>query len=222
MNRTERRRAAPLTGRAEEQSRARRRGIIIYSALGALAVAAILAVGIYSNKVVPKSASDAPTFAKIAVGEQGAQFAVSTTGGPFDLNAARGKPTLLELFATWCPHCQRETSVLNALYTKYKTNANILAVSASPYGLDSTSPESQADVLLFANQYKVTYPIAYDGDLDVAKKYLQGGFPTMVLMDKNGKILAYGSGEIAGPALDKAMANALAGKPVDPNFGPKK
>ena len=35
------------------------------------------------------------------------QFEVATTAGYFDLSKTR-KPVFLEIFATWCPHCQRE------------------------------------------------------------------------------------------------------------------
>ncbi|MBC5811551.1 MAG: redoxin family protein [Candidatus Eremiobacteraeota bacterium] len=221
MNRSERRQGAVPVGRAEEQARAQRRRTILYAVLIGLAVGAIVAVGIISNRLVPKTASDAPTFAKLSVEQQAPEFVVSTTAGPFDLNVARGKPTLLEIFATWCPHCQREAAVMNGLSATYKGKANVLGVSGSPYAIDSTSPESQADVMAFAGAFKVEYPIAYDGELDVAKKYLQGGFPTMVLIGANGKVLSIGSGEIPAADLNKAIANALAGKPVSPNFGAK-
>ena len=54
--------------------------------------------------------------------------------GPFNLPKADHKPVLLEVFATWCPHCQHEVSVLNPLFHQYGDKVHFVAVSGSPYG----------------------------------------------------------------------------------------
>jgi thiol-disulfide isomerase/thioredoxin len=205
--------------RAEMELKAKRRTTIIYATLAVLALGAIVAVGIAVRSTSVQSASDAVGQAQISVGQTAPTFAVSTTSGPFDLAGNGGKPTLLELFATWCPHCQRETKVLDTLYAADGSKVNFVAVSASALGADSVTPESQADVVAFMQKYGATYPIAFDPDLAVAKKYLQGGFPTIVLIGKNNKILAIGSGELSGAQLQKALVAVTTGKAVDPTFG---
>jgi peroxiredoxin len=184
-----------------------------------LAVVIVVAIALASR--VPKAASDAPVNAALKVGQKAPDFTLSTTAGPFDLASATaaGKPTLLEVFATWCPHCQRETAVLNALYAKYKGKANLVAVSGSPYSMDESQPESQADVVDFMTKFNVGYPIAFDPNLDVAHKYLQGGFPTVVLIGANGKIQSIRSGEIPQTDLANAINATLSGKTPDPGMG---
>ncbi len=184
-----------------------RRKLILYGTLGVIALIAIIAVALASR--VPKSASDAPLYAKLSVGDAAPPFAVATTAGPFDLSKPDGKPTLLEIFATWCPHCQNETSVLNQLYEQYGQKVNFVAVSGSNVGMDGNSPESQADVVSFAQRFDVKYPIAYDPNLDVAKKYLQGGYPTIVVIDKANKIAAIDSGEVDRATLAKRLRAVL-------------
>jgi protein-disulfide isomerase-like protein with CxxC motif len=88
--------------------------------------------------------------------------------------------------------------------------------------MDSATPESQADVVAFMQRFGATYPIAFDPNLDVAHKYLQGGFPTLVLIGANGRIQAIASGEIAGKDLQNALDASLAGRPVSPSFVTKK
>jgi thiol-disulfide isomerase/thioredoxin len=222
MNRSERRQATVRPSQTELKARAARRTIIIYVSLVVLAVVAVAAVLIVVRNGTVQSASNAPDMAAIAVGQAAPAFAVATTNGPFDSAKAGGKPTLLEAFATWCPHCQREVAVMNALDKQYKNKANIVGVSASPYSMDSATPESQADVVAFMTKFGATYPIAFDPNLDVAHKYLQGGFPTVVLIGADGKIQAIGSGELAQKDLQKALDASLAGKPVLPAFAPKK
>jgi len=178
------------------------RKIIIYSTLAVLVVVVIVAVALASR--VPKSASEAPAYAHLAVGDPAPPFSVATTAGPFDSTKA-GKPIFLEVFATWCPHCQHETTVLNDLYAKDQGKVAFVAVSGSGTGMDGSVAESQADVIAFQQQFNVKYPIAYDGDLDVAKKYLQGGFPTIVMIGTDGKVAYVDSGEIAQNTLQQAI-----------------
>ena len=197
-------------------ARAKRRRIVAFASLGVLAVVIIIAVALASNAPKPPDLGNPA----LSVGQKAPEFAVSTTAGPFDLANAGGKPTLLEVFATWCPHCQRETSVLNALYAKYKSRVNIVAVSGSPNSMtDQSVPESQADVVAFATKFDVTYPIAFDPDLAVAKHYLGGGFPTVVLIGTNGLVQSIRDGEIPQSDIEKALGLSMAGKKPDPTMG---
>ena len=215
MNRTERRSTIP--SRAAAQAQANRRRIAVFGSLGVLAVVLVVAVALASR--VPKAATEAPSAANLSVGQKAPEFDVSTTGGPFDLAQAGGKPTLLEVFATWCPHCQRETAILNALYPRYKGAVNVVAVAGSPYAMDESQPESQADVVAFMQKFSVAYPVAFDPTLDVAGKYLQGGFPTVVLISKDGVVQSIRDGEIPQTDLSKALDASLAGRKPDPRMG---
>jgi peroxiredoxin len=203
--------------RAQLQAQAQRRRVILYASL-AIVAAAIL-VGVVIATRGPNASSDAPALAKIVAGQKAPEFTVSTTNGPFDLAHNGGKPTLLEVFATWCPHCQHETVAMNDLWKRFGSKANIVAISGSQYGMDELSPENQNDVVSFMTQYKVRYPVAYDAALGVAKSYLQGGFPTIVLIGKDNTILGIRDGEVPGADLVKGIDAALAGKKVDPKLG---
>ncbi len=183
--------------------------VYLYAAIAIVVIAAIAIIA-QLNKAgsVPKAATDVTTPAALTVGQVAPEFVVSTTNGPFDLAKQTG-PTFLEVFATWCPHCQREVPVLNALSDKYKGKIAFVSVSGSSRAGDGNSPESQADVISFATQLHVTFPIAYDPDLAVAKKYLGHGFPAIVLIDKNKKIAKVLEGEVSQADLEKAIKAVL-------------
>lgn len=178
-----------------------------------LIVAILVIGGVVYLKLHPSSqlqnASTAPVEAAVDIGSRAPQFTLPTTQGPFDLNAET-KPIFLEIFATWCPHCQRETAVLNALYAAYGSRVAFIAIPGSTTGMDGTSPESPFDVLNFAIAFKVKYPIAeYDPNLTVAKLYLKGGYPTMAVIGKN-KIVSYiNSGEVPQKELAAQLERAL-------------
>ena len=194
---------------SQKSSTPDRRKIILWVTLAVVIIAILGAIG-YSNRsnVVPKAASDAPMNSKLKVGDTAPAFTAATNAGQFDL-AQVSTPVLLEVFATWCPHCQRETTVLNDLAAKYAGKLAIVAVSGSPYGIDGTSPESQNDVNRFGAQFGVRYPLAYDPELKVGQLYLQGGFPTLVLIDKNKKVTWIKSGEVAEPDFVKAINTVI-------------
>jgi len=161
----------------------------------AIAIAAIWYVTHPKQTAQVQNASKTITASAVAVGSKAPEFQVSTTAGLFDL-AKTTKPVFLEVFATWCPHCQRETQVLDRLFVKYGDRIAFVAVSGSDTGMDGSSQASQADMLAFAQRFGVKYPIAYDGQMTVFDLYNQGGYPTIVIITKD-KTVAYAtSGEI--------------------------
>jgi thiol-disulfide isomerase/thioredoxin len=155
------------------------------------------------------NASTAPSNAGVRVGETAPQFTLPSTAGTFNLDALT-RPALIEIFATWCPHCQRETVVMNKLYAAYGSRVAFLAVPGSDTAMDGSSPETQFDVLNFQVQFKVKYPIAaYDPNLAVAKRYLNGGYPTIVIVGRDKKIAYVTSGETPYAELASALNAAL-------------
>ncbi|BDE06934.1 hypothetical protein WPS_22100 [Vulcanimicrobium alpinum] len=182
--------------------------VIIYAALSLVVVAVIVAIGLLNRSSVPNAASNAPIQANLKVGDTAPPFSVKTNAGPFELSAV-SSPVLLEVFATWCPHCQRETPVLNQIAAKYQGKIAMVAVSGSPNAINGNDPESQADVNAFGQQFDVRYPIAYDPTLDVAQKYLKNGFPTLVMIDRNKKVVWMTSGETAQAEIEKAIKMTL-------------
>ncbi len=146
-----------------------------------------------------QNASQAPMSTLLTVGDTAPEFTAASTDGAFDL-AKTKKPVFLEVFATWCPHCQRETAVLNRLYPQFKNKVDFIAISGSNTGMDGFAA-TQNDVVQFAQRFNVKYPIAFDGTLTVANDYLQGGFPTIVIIASNKKIVYLTSGEIPEATL---------------------
>jgi thiol-disulfide isomerase/thioredoxin len=177
-----------------------------------ITVAVIIAgivIGVrYANRSVSTNVTQAPQVGTAQQGHKAPEFQAATNQGYFDL-AKANKPVFLEVFATWCPHCQRETAVIDKLYSKYKDRVEFVAVSGHQTGMDRETPSSELDVLNFAKTFHVSYPVAYDGSLDVAKKYLQGGFPTLVVIDRNKTVSYITSGETTYGELNSAIERVL-------------
>ena len=179
-------------------------GIVIIAIVLVAALAYHFAPG--RNAVV--AASQTPTVGKAQLGQRAPQFTVATNTGYFDLDATR-KPVFVEVFATWCPHCQRETKVIDRLYSTYRSRVAFVAVSGSNTAMDGSSDSSELDVLNWIKQFNVRYPVAYDPLLNVANLYMQGGFPTVAIVGADKKITYLDDGEITYAELNDAIRKVL-------------
>jgi thiol-disulfide isomerase/thioredoxin len=181
-----------------------RKALVALATLVVLICGVVLAI-VLSNRV-PTSATTPLGDASVVVGSHAPTFSVSTTEGPFDLADVK-TPVLLEVFATWCPHCQREVAVLNR---KYGAQIAFVGVCGSPYSNPETgTPSNQNDVLAFAQGFNVDYPVSFDPEFLVAQKYLKTGFPTIAIIDRNKTVTYIDSGEIPQTRLDAAIAAVL-------------
>ncbi len=172
-------------------------------------VVIILIVVIYNRYAARvRTASYAPTTSSLQAGDTAPEFRIASTSGLFDVDAQR-RPVLLEIFASWCPHCQRETVVMNRLFAAFKSRITFLAIPGSTTGMDGVSPESEADLLAFIQRFHVSYPVAvFDPEQTAADEYIQGGYPTIAVIGTNKKILFIGSGEISYATLAAQLQSA--------------
>lgn len=120
------------------------------------------------------------------------------------------KPVLLEVAATWCGHCKEETKVLNRLFTKYRDDIEFVSVGSSPYGVDGLSPASRRDLESFDRVLKVRYPTAFDPSMTVAKALLAGGYPTIVIVDREKRVLWQSAGLVPFQDLDSELGRVAA------------
>jgi len=185
--------------------------------LGVLAIAAIVVYAVTQMRRLPSAAvqpNAIPTAAPArSVGTHAPPFAVQTRSGQITSASLAGKPYLLELFATWCPHCQRMTAVLRNLREQIpESRMAIVSVSASPYAMNASMDNpvlsSQADVDTFDTLYGVTWPSAFDSELNVARTWGLSGFPQIYIVNGKGTIVYAHSGEVPARTLLSAAHKA--------------
>jgi peroxiredoxin len=130
-------------------------------------------------------------------------------GGTYSLGErARGRVTLVNYWATWCPPCRRETTTLVRLYDRYRVRGlEVVGVS-----LDTDHPAES--VARFAGEFGVTYPLALAAD-DPGIALLMGAVPVTVLLDRQGRMAK----TITGPVDERALPDdveRLLGEPATP------
>ncbi len=184
----------------------------------ALAVVAIVVYAVSQHNqqvtgaaVSPISYPSLPPPAK--VGTPAPHFEIAVKGGVISSQLFAGKPYMIELFATWCPHCQRMTAVLRDLRRQFPpSRLGMVSVTASPISNESTPdhlvPENQKDVDTFEAAYGVTWPTAFDKDLTVAKAFGLNGYPGIFIVDARGTIRFTHSGEVDKKTLVDELRKA--------------
>ncbi len=138
----------------------------------------------------------------LAVGAVFPPFEVKDLDGKsLSLTSQKGKVTLVDFWATWCPPCVAELPAVLAVYKKYHDKGfNIVGISL----------DKDKDVLLgFLKENEMTWPQYFDGlgwGNTLAKQYGINSIPATYLVGADGKILAT---DLRGPALEKAVAAAI-------------
>jgi thiol-disulfide isomerase/thioredoxin len=91
------------------------------------------------------------------------------------------KPTVLLFFTSWCPYCNEDAPKVVSLYEKYKNELNL-------YGINLQNRDTPDDLQAYVDKYNIQYPVLLDQESSLYKKYGAPGFPTLILLDKKGKV----------------------------------
>ncbi len=132
----------------------------------------------------------------VAMGSAGPDFSLpGIDGQTYTLSSFKGKPVVLEFMATWCPHCQADAPMMNQLDAAYKSKGvQIFGINATPFSHNheqsghETDPVSTNDLKWFHDTYSVTFPMLFDKALKSANDYQVVSYPTIYIVDQNGKI----------------------------------
>jgi peroxiredoxin len=135
---------------------------------------------------------------KVAVGSTAPDFSlVDMQGNKHQLSDYRGQGVFLNFWGTWCPPCKKEMPYINNQYHQYKDKGvQVLTVDIQ---------ESELVVNQFAQRLKLDFPIMIDTDKEVMTTYGIDLLPATFLIDKNGKVVKYFTGELSEDKVREFM-----------------
>jgi thiol-disulfide isomerase/thioredoxin len=102
-------------------------------------------------------------------------------GGTLDLSRAPGVPTVVNLWASWCPPCREELPLVQQFADVAGDRVRVLGVAS----LDGASQTAS-----FAEDAAVTFPSAFDGDGEVMAALGINNLPYTLFLAADGS-LAY-------------------------------
>jgi peroxiredoxin len=119
------------------------------------------------------------------------------------LSRYKGQVVLLNFWATWCAPCKREIPALTALYRDYKERGFVVLGVSVDSEVRAIKP--------FAREMKMNYPVLIGaGREDLSQAFGPFiGFPTSVLVGRDGKVCVRHVGVVSKAQLEKQVGALL-------------
>jgi len=96
----------------------------------------------------------------------------------------KGKVTLVDFWATWCEPCRVSMPRVQQIWKKYQ-GAGLELYSVDT---DDDTPDRDPSVREFLIKNSLSFPVVLD-DGSASKAFSVANLPTMVLLDKRGKVI---------------------------------
>ncbi len=167
-------------------------GLLIGLAIGAIVFIGLPTVG-SAGSAATNVGVGTPAPAPI-VGSPAPDFTLKNINDKsITLSDLKGKPVLINFWATWCGPCRVEMPAIEAAYQAHKNEGfTVLAVDAD---------EPKADVVDFANSLNLTFEFLLDPGLTVNDLYRIRAYPSSFFIGRDGVVAAYQIGTLTESQL---------------------
>jgi len=120
----------------------------------------------------------------------------SLDGSTVQLSAFNGKPTVVNLWATWCPPCVREMPVLHEAQARHG-DVNFVFLNQG---------EDAAQVSRWLGAQRLTLRnVLLDPRREASAAFKTKGYPTTLLFNARGELVSMRLGELSAPTLDAKL-----------------
>ena len=125
---------------------------------------------------------------------------VDREGKELKLSDMRGKPVILNFWASWCGPCKSEMPDFDAAFKKYGNEINFMMVN-----LTDGSKETIETASTFIDGTDYTFPVYFDTASQGAAAYGVSSIPVTYFIDAEGYLVAYGKGMLSADALQSGI-----------------
>jgi cytochrome c biogenesis protein CcmG/thiol:disulfide interchange protein DsbE len=122
--------------------------------------------------------------------------------GRLDLRELRGRPVVVNFWASWCIPCRDEAPILNASARAHAGEVVFLGVNVQ---------DLNGDALEFSREFETPYVSVRDRGNRTYEDYGLTGVPETYYLDGRGRIVAHSPGAISRTTLEHGIAQAMRG-----------
>ena len=163
-----------------------------------LAALVLLAAGCATTSPIAAGFTPSGSAVELPFSGQLAATSVAEFGGM--LIGVRGRPVVVNVWASWCGPCRVEAPLLQRASTRYLERVTFLGVNSS----DALLPARH-----FMAEFGLTYPNVFDDSGDIARSLGLRGYPTTYVFDRDGKLQASVVGGISEARLAALLQDVL-------------
>lgn len=117
-------------------------------------------------------------------------------GNAHKLSDFRGKPVVLNFWASWCGPCKSEMPDFDEVYGQYGQDIHFVMVNLTD-GYQETVESASS----FIADSGYSFPVYYDTDVDAAMQYGVTAVPVTYFIDAEGCLVAYAQGALNAETL---------------------
>lgn len=125
--------------------------------------------------------------------------------GPLNLQDLKGKFVILDFWTYACINCMHVLPDLQRLEKKYSKELVVIGVHSAKFSEERETRNIREAVL----RYGIKHPVINDNRLEMWRDYGIDSWPTAIVIDPLGNIIARHSGEGIFESLDKAIQSHL-------------
>jgi cytochrome c biogenesis protein CcmG/thiol:disulfide interchange protein DsbE len=123
--------------------------------------------------------------------------------GQLDLAELRGRPVVVNFWASWCIPCRDEAPILNGSSRAHAGKVVFLGVNVQ---------DLREDALAFSREFRTPYVSVRDRGNGTYDDFGLTGVPETYYIDARGRIVAHSPGAISRTSLEQGIAQTIGGE----------
>jgi cytochrome c biogenesis protein CcmG, thiol:disulfide interchange protein DsbE len=125
---------------------------------------------------------------------------VKLDDGRLSLSELRGRPVVVNFWASWCRPCKKEAPILNASARRHAGRVAFLGIDVQ----DFPGPARR-----FLRSFRTIYPSVREGGSPVYTRYGLTGVPETYYIDRFGRAVAHSVGQVSRGELEAGIGQAV-------------
>lgn len=129
---------------------------------------------------------------------------VDYNGKQTKLSDKKGKPVVVNFWASWCGPCKSEFPAFEDAFNKYGNDVEFMMINLTD-GYQETISSAKS----FIDEQNYTFPVYYDTTMSASNAYGVFSIPKTLFIDKNGNIVQNRTGTISQDTLEQNIESLL-------------